>query len=69
MCQYTLSLQAVRCAQATRTGLAYIVAQCFGGIVGAAAAFNSLPGTAVALLVHYKLMSCKRKVNLVYEMP
>lgn len=39
-----LMLMQCFCAQALNLGLAYIVAQVLGGIVGAAAAFTSLPG-------------------------
>lgn len=50
------------CGQALKLGVAYIIAQVLGGIVGAAAAFTSLPG----LLSHFlwSIMSlCQHPVH------
>lgn len=33
-----------RCMQKVKTGIQYIIAQCVGGVLGAYAAFNLLPG-------------------------
>ena len=37
-------------AQRVKTGISYIIAQCVGGVVGAYAAFNLLPGQHTPLV-------------------
>ena len=41
--QHTVKMW-LECVQRVKTGISYIIAQCVGGVVGAYAAFNLLPG-------------------------